>query len=324
MSVAPRFVFANLLLLAALGGATYAGTLLWQRVGTLQATLDEVLGEVTRMRIEQSAGAKGPRALLEKLRTYAPMLSNARVTEPDFQNARKEMMDILRAFGSLGEDAREPVLARLAQVSPQKDYDECRFLLDALLRIDPAVGKERLVEVLRGRLLPSPQMRWYAASKLTEIDRPLAQVELRRIVTSESNRGVNPDRSAQNAPVPDPAALATSGFHNFIIHYARTEDPKLDETLLMVMQRAEHDRMTVQECVKQLGEDRYQPAAPTLEKLYRSPPLQQDDPLFLNVVLEALVEIQDKSARPFLEAELAKATHEVVAKKIQSLLDKTR
>lgn len=289
-----------------------------------RAILQDVLGEVTRMRIEQSAGSKGPQALLEKLRTYAPLLTSARTAEPDYRNAQKEMDAILRAFGTLGADAWQPIQDRLATLDAGKDFDEVKQLLRASMAVDrtKAVGLYR--EVLLGQRLPSPRLRWYVGGELADIDRPLAQDLLRRVLLTESSRGFNPDYAAAfpGAAVPDRAALSTTGFHNYVVAYARTQDPRLDETLLMVLGRAEHDRTTVQECVKLLGERRCVDAAPVIEKLYVQPPLGQEDPIFLNYCLEALVAIRGKAAQPFLEAALPKASSDIVQKRIQALLGK--
>lgn len=287
-------------------------------------TLQQVLGEVTRMRLEQSAGSKGPQALLEKLRTYAPLLASSRTTEPDYLNAKKEMDAILRAFATLGADADKPLRDRLAQLKPEKDFDELKWLLEAAVRVEPTAGLQLLKDVLLGRQLPSPRLRWYAADLLTRHDRPLAQSLLRQVLLTESRNGFNEAHAAAypGAVIPDKAAMSQSGFNNFVIAYARTDDPKMDETLLMVMGRTADDRVTLQECIKVLGSRRCAAAVPMIEKLYKSPPLQQDDPLFLNYCLEALVDIQGKAARPFLEAALPDATTETVSKRIQFLLNK--
>jgi hypothetical protein len=286
--------------------------------------LQEILAEVTRLRIEQSAGMKGPQALLEKLRTYAPLLTSARTAEPDYRNAQKEMEAVLRAFGALGADAWQPVQDRLAALDPTKDFDEVKQLLRAAVAIDKDKAKALYRDILLGQKLPAPRLRWFVGAELAEIDRPLAQDLLRRVLLTESSRGFNPNHAAAfpGAVVPDPAALSATGFHNYVLAYARTQDPKLDDTLLMVLTRVEHDRMTVQECVKLLGERKYAPATGAIEKLYAQPPHGQEDPIFLNYCLEAIVAIRGADARPFLEAALPKASSELVQQRIQALLGK--
>jgi hypothetical protein len=287
-----------------------------------RASLREILGEVTRLRIEQSAGSKGPQALLEKLRTYAPMLANARVTEPDYRSAQQEMEAILRAFVALGPDAWQPVQSRLAALDPSKDFDEVRQLLRAAVAIDRSRGIALFREVLLGQRLPSPRLRWFVAGELTELDRPLAQDLLRRVLLTESSRGFNPDYAAafEGAVIPDRAALSATGFHNFVLAYTRTEDPRTDETLQMVVGRSEQDRLTVQECIKTLGARRCAAAAPVIESLFRKPPGGQADAIFLNHCLEALVAIRGDGARAFLEEQLAQSHQDLVAQRIQVLL----
>lgn len=321
--------------IAALAAAAlFAGVALWRvanQVAQLDASaasnaavLQQVLGEVTRLRIEQSAGSLGPQALLTKLRTYAPLLASSRTAEPDFQNAKKEMDAILRAWKSLGSDAAKPIQDRLSQLKPEKDFDEIKWLLEAMVAVDRDAGTLLLKDVLLGRQLPAPRLRWYAADALTRHDRPLAQTLLRQVLLTESSRGFNESYAAAfpGAVIPDKAALSSSGFFNYVSHYVRTDDPKTEETLLMVIGRAEHDPTTIQECVKALGERKSLQAVPAIEKLYKNPPLQQENPIFLNYCLSALVDIQGKGARAFLEAALPTATSETVSRHIQFLLNK--
>lgn len=330
-SPSPRSPLAPLAVAAAIAAAGVGMFLLRDEVQGLRrqadadrATLQQILGEVTRMRIEQSAGTKGPQALLEKLRTYAPLLTSARTTEPDYRNAQKEMDAVLLAFATVGADGWQPIQDRLNGLDPSKDFDEIKQLLRAALAVDRTKAIALYRDVLLGQRLPSPRLRWFVGAELAEIDRPLAQDLLRRVLLTESSRGFNSDHAAAfpGAVVPDRAALSATGFHNYVLAYARTQDPRLDETLLMVLGRAEHDRMTVQECVKLLGERRSAAAAPVVEKLYHQPPLGQEDPIFLNYCLEAIVAIRGKDAQPFLEAALPKASSELVQKRIQALLGK--
>lgn len=287
-------------------------------------TVDRVYAEVTRMRLEQNATGKGAQALLEKLHTFAPLVASARTTQPDFENAKKEIQAIQRAFTSLGADAQRPVLDRIAQLKPENDFEELKWLLDIYVGIDRVAGLKMLEQVLLGYQLPHARLRWHAANALLAADRELAQITLRRVLTTESSRGVDINRLAAypGATVPDKAAFATQGFNNFVIAYARSEDPQLEDTLLMVIGRTQDDKITVQECVKILGARGCKKAVPVIEKLYREPPLQQEDPIFLNYCLEALVDIQGAEAQPFLQAALPKAASETVTKRIEFLLNK--
>ncbi|MEC7583072.1 MAG: hypothetical protein VYE77_02030 [Planctomycetota bacterium] len=280
--------------------------------------LATMAGEVTRFRLEQSADGKGTEALLEKLEVYAPLLSSALTTKPDFRAAQREMEAILRAFESVGSDAWPKIQARLAKLDPTKEFDQIKQLLQASVRCAPEAGKDLVVSVLRGRTLPNPRLRWYAADMLLLLDQQLAQQELRKILTSESSRGLDPNRTTEG--MLDPAAVAVTGFHNFLNRYARSGDPQLENTLLQVLVRADSDPMLVQETVEHLGHLRSKRADKLIEKKYRNPPGAQLNPIFLAKCLEALTKIRGEEARSLLEEELAKTEQEIVARRIQQLL----
>jgi hypothetical protein len=315
-------------LVAAVAGV---GTVLWSGLAELteqqkknKLVLDEVLGEVTRMRLEQSAGSKGPQALLDKLHLYAPLAADSRTTEPDFKNAQKEMAAIVRAFRTLGKDAWRPIQDRLAELKPENDFEEIKQLLCAAVAVDHEAGVKLLEQVLLGHKLPSPRLRWLAGRELIKEERALAQIRLRQVLLTETSKGFDPTHAGDypGAVVPDRAAMSERGFENFVEIYELSGDPQADDTLLMVIGRSIDDRVTVQSCVKILGNHRYARAVPVIEKLYQQPPLGQQDPLFLGYCLEALVDIQGAEARPFLENALPNASSDTVAKKIQYLLQK--
>ncbi len=316
----PLTSWLPLLTAIALGGLGVAAWDLGQKVAALQdqaatndRTLQQILGEVTRMRIEQRAEGKGAAALLEKLKTYAPLAASSRTTEPDYRNALAEMDAIVRAFASIGRDAWPTIQERISQLKPDRDFDELKQLLRASLAVDRDRGLELLEKALLGVRLPSPKLRWYAAGELIEQDRPRAQRLLRRILSSESHRGIDPDRArAYGAEIPDLAALATTGFHNFVLWYVKSDDPEAEEILLQVMSNTSQDTITVQECIKALATKRSARAAPLIEKLYRNPPLQQENEIFDLCCLRALVDIRGAEARPFLEEALLKARSQAV------------
>lgn len=325
-----RFVLAFCLLnLAALG---VGGTILWRQSAQLEqmaansaandTALDSILAEVTRIRIEQRADLKGPEGLLAKLRAYSPMLTSSRVTAPDYAAAKDEMDAILRAFTTMGDVAWPFVRGRIAELKPE-NYDELRWLLEVAVLIDEKAGVELLKQVLQGQLLPSPRLRWQAATLLLKHNKPLAQQLLRQILETESSRGVNLERAAAyNLPIPDQAATSTTGFFNFVIHYIRSEDPKIEDTLLLVLGRTEHDVPTLQECIEELGRRKCERAVEPIQRLYRNPPARIENPLFLTKCLDALVSIQGAAARPFLEEALRTASTEKVAQHINTLLSR--
>lgn len=291
-------------------------------LAALRATLDDVLGEVTRLRVEQSAKSKGPKGLLEKLAVYAPLAANSRTTEPDFENAKAELVAIIRAFESIGSDAWAPVQERLASLDTTADFDQIKWLLEASMHIDPLAGKQQLKEVLLGQRMPNPRLRWWAAELLLRNDKPLAADLLRRILLTESSRGVNPDRIGQypGMAVPDAAAFAQTGFNNFVQKYLRTDDDRIEETLLLLLGRVEHDSITIQDCVKELGRRRCARAVAPIQQLYANPPLQQQNPLFLIHCVRAVHEILADGANDWLEQVVANAPTPEVAKVANELL----
>lgn len=287
--------------------------------------LDEVLGEVTRIRLEQRSEQKGPQGLITKLQTYAPMLVTARTTAPDYTSAQAEMQAILRAFAALGQDAWPAVRARISQLTPEKNYDELKWLLEAAIATDQAQGTALVQSVLQGTLLPNPRLRWHAANVLLQRDKPLAQQLLRQILATESSRGPNLERSAAyNLPIPDAAAVSQNGFFNFVVHYIRSEDPQMEDTLLAMLTRNEHDLLTLQECIEALGRAKSARAADPIQRLYKNPPGRVDNPLFLTKCLDALEQILGREAVAFLETAQRDATHEKVAQHASGLLAKYR
>jgi hypothetical protein len=303
------------------------------RLAGAEEQLQVLAGEVTRFRIEQPAEGRGPAALLEKLRAYAPLLTSAATAAPEFKMAQQEMQAVLRAFPGLGTDGMAAIRARLRQLDPKADFDEVHWLIEAATRCEPVAGEEIAAKVLQGNwefggprpeapiTAAPPRLRWKAADLLLRIDQPRAQLLLRQILLTESARGVDPDRAAaHNVPMLDPAAVAVTGFHNFVLHYLRSGDPETEETLLQVLQRPTDDVVTLQEVIEALGARKSARAVKRIEAIYSAPPGASENPLFLCKCLEALAAIRGEAARPFLEEELGKVTNEIVAKRISALL----
>lgn len=325
---------ALLLIACSLGALTYYQSnrnerALGEQRARLEASerlLEELLGEVTRLRIEQSVDGMGAPALLEKLQTYAPLMSDARATEPDYQNAKKEIVAILRAFEALGKDAAwAPVMARLESADPREDFDEVKWLLEIAVRLDLSAGKQLVKDVMLGLRMPNPRLRWFACRIMTQRDIQLARQLMRQILMTESSRGINTDRAATyNMPIPDKAAYAVTGFNNFVTRYLETDDPKTEDTLMQLLLRVEHDQVTIQECVKELGRRECKRASKLIKKLYDNPPLAQQNPLFFGHVIDAVATIDGRDSIEWLESKLPTAATDVVAARIQNALDCVR
>ena len=294
-----------------------------EQIQRIEATLETMLGEITRFRLEQTSTGQGPAALLEKLKVYGPMTSDSRITEPDYQNAKKELVAIVRAFEACGKDAWAPVTERLRQADPNKDFDEIKWLMEIAIRLDGPAGKQISKDVLTGQRMPFQRLRWWAADLLLSHDKPLAGQVLRQILLTESSRGVDLGRAqSMGLPIPDKAAVATTGFNNFVQRYIRSEDPRLEETLHLLLTRIEHDAITIQDCIKQLGVMKSIAAVDTIKKVYDHPPLDQQNPLFLVICVRAIDEIQGEDCVAWMEEKLKTAPTDTVANAIQSVLDK--
>jgi hypothetical protein len=216
------------------------------------------------------------------------------------------------------------VTERLRQADPTKDFDEIKILMEIAIRLNAPAGKQIAKEVLFGQRMPFPRLRWWAADLLLNHDKPLAGQLLRQILLTESSRGVDLSR-AQSMGVPiatDKAAFATTGFNNFVQRYIRSEDPRLEETLQLLLTRVEHDAVTIQECIKELGARESIAAIDSIKKVYDNPPLDQQNPLFLVICVRAVESILGKAAIPWLEEKLKTAPTDTVAKAIQTALDK--
>ena len=216
-------------------------------------------------------------------------------------------------------------MARLQAADPREDFDEVKWLLEVAVRLDLTAGKQLIKEVMLGQRLPNPRLRWFACRIMTERDVQLARQLMRQILMTESSRGINPDRAAHyNMPVPDQAAFAVTGFNNFVTRYLQTDDPKTEETLMQLLGRVEHDQVTIQECVKELGRRKCKAATKMIKKLYDDPPLAQQNPLFFGHVIDAVATIEGKDSIEWLESKLPTAVTDVVAARIQNALDCVR
>lgn len=302
---------------ATLAYATWRVHTLEQGFAAVQQELHSLTGEMTLYRLERSAQGQGPAALLERLKVYAPYMSSANVTEPDHKMGMQRIEEAMRAFETLGKDAFLPVRERFDQLDPKRDFDEMKALLQAACRADHDAGVNFVRDVLLGQVKPNPRLRWVAADRLLVEDLPLARQTLRQILLTESSRGIDQDRAvAHNVPILDPAAYATTGFHNFLLHYLRSQDPDAESVLLEVLTRAGQDVPTLQVAIEALGERKSVAAAKPIEQLYQKPPGVSDNAIFLNKCIDALVAIRGNAIVDWLERELGKAQNPVVQKQI--------
>lgn len=292
-----------------------------QRLEATEQQLQALTAEMTRYRIEQSTGSKGIAALLEQLKAYAPELTSGMVPKPEYRQAKKEMDAVLQAVKALGKDAFEPIHRRFLDLG-QQEFDERKWLLEAMVAADRGRGLDFAQQVLEGYHQGVPvtsRMRLYAADVMVREDQARAGLVLRNVLRTESVRGINPERASPGITIPDPS-VTSSGFENFIDRYMRSEDPERAATLQMILGRGEHDLRTLQESIKCLAQLQCHEAVPAIQKLYARPPVVSENPIFMMICLDAIADIDGEAARPYLEEQLKDAGNELVANKIKHRL----
>lgn len=313
------------------GGLGYAA---WEH----RAQARELRDEIARLREDAQAltrtvhllrfergGQSGASALLEQLRHWAPKLAVATTPSAEIPDIQRRVDDLIAAFRACGPDAW-PVLQKAFDTTTSEYDDETRkWLLVAMTRVDATRGRELLARLIRGLdIAASPRLRLFACDELTRLDKPLAGRVVHDLLGYASSQGINTDRIplayAKDLAPHVTGAAAYSGFHNFVARYIATDDPELEPTLLMLLGRSEHDLVTMQECVKELGKRKSKPALARIQELFAAPPGFQDNPLFRNHCLEAIAAIEGARARVWLEARLAEEKSDLVITKLQDLL----
>lgn len=326
------------LALLAIVGSGVAAWFSWQSRSESQAAREELarasteLAELRRavqlMRFEKG-GASGPTALLEQLRFWAPKLQNATTPAAEVPEVQRKIADLHDAFGAVGKDAQAALETAFRNSTSDSEDEFRRQCLIALGRAAPLRARDLLVQLVKSiDTRPSPRLRLIACDELTRLDKALAGQTLRDVLATQSSQGVNlnrlaPEYAAKIAGQVSGAA-AWSGFFNLVGKYLATEDAETDATLQMLLNRAEHDRTTIAECVKALGARRCKDALGRIQELYKSPPPPVEDPIFRNHCLEAISAIAGESARPFFDEALRNETNPIVQTKLQDLLKLVR
>jgi hypothetical protein len=288
------------------------------------AALERVM-QLYRFERNSTAGL-GASALLEQLRFWAPKLESAATPQAEQPAIRKRVDDVLAAFMAAGSDTGAILEAEFHRTKSGADDELRKWIVRGLVRADRERAKTLLVQVLRGlKFDVSPRLREFAADELIAIDKATAGQVLRDILGYESKGGLVPERMPRELIEQQPHIVeghrgSYPGFFNFVIKYAQTGDPETVPTLLMLIGRAEHDRMTIQECVKHLGALKARDAVPRIQELFDNPPEIPDNPMFKNICLDALVAIQGREACNWLRQAQVRETRELVANKLRDLL----
>ena len=205
----------------------------------------------------------------------------------------------------------------------QLDDETRRWLLRAALRADRGAALQLTAAIARGtKTAPSAGFRLSAARELLDADRAFAGEVLRQIVDIESSRGVTRTPPPELATDYERAIGVNVGsqFFNFIHLFAATGHPEAEFVLRQVLGRNEHDMLTIQECVRELGRLKSAAAAPRIRELFDHPPGNTFNPMFQNACLQAVVEIEGAAACDWLREKQRTETTEMVAGRLQELV----
>jgi hypothetical protein len=328
----PPALSARAPVIAATAAALIAGLGAWwtaSRIAGLEARIVGLVEDVVALqrtarliRIEGQSQGRGIGAVIEQIEFWAPQLSTSATSHPAAVRIEASLGECLDAIGALGEDAFGPLLAALESPAPRDDETR-KWLLRGLLRASSGDGRGLLAAVLRGtRLAPTPRLRFFAADELLRLDKDFAGEVLAQILQVESSQGIS--RQVPPALAPEyERVIGTNAFpefFNLIERFVQSGHPQTAQVLQMILGRQEHDRMTYQECIRALGRLGARDALPRIKELYSRPPHGEFNPLFLNVCLQAIAEIEGPGACEFLRAELRRVDIPVVSTKLQELL----
>lgn len=284
--------------------------------------LEQLARTARLIRLEGKSEGRGIGAILEQIRFWAPQLATSATPHPAAIRIEESLWDAVDVVEAIGPGAFGAIVAALE--SPDSQDDETRkWMLRAALRTDPAQAKALTASVVRGtRLNPSSRLRFLAADELLGLDNAFAGDVLSQVLQIESAQGVT--RTVPPGLAPEYERVigtnAFPDFFNFIERFVRSKHKDVPTVLQMILGRTEHDRMTYQECIRWLGELRVRDALPRIKELYTTPPRGEFNPLFLNVCLQAIADIDGPGACAFFREELRRVDIPVVSTKLQDLL----
>lgn len=331
----PERLLTPILLLAVLGGGLYGYLELRRRQGELEvqsaaaaATAARTERLLTLMRFEQlDKNGLGMGALLGQIREFAPVYVAPTTTAPERDAILVRLQSVIRAMGAIDPDDAWNALHRaFAATEPIAANEETvRWILYGMVEVDPARAKPLLVELVRGlQQRATPNTRLFAADRLIDLDQALAGETLRGILEYQSASGVNERRMPTELAREFPNAAQTigpfPGFYLFVQRFHRTGHPDLENVLMMILGRQEHDLVTVQECVRLLGEMRSRQAIGALQRLFDRPPGLQLNAIFRRHCLDALVAIQGDEICAFLRDKLRQEQDSLVRGKLIDLI----
>ena len=280
---------------------------------------------VQLFRFERGSKGLGATALIEQLRFYAPLLDLSTTPQREIALIQERVDDILSALDDIGSDAFEPLHGEFKKSEPGKDDELIRWLLLAMSRVNAARGKDLLAACLRGFEVPvTSRIRVIAAERLLELDRPRTGSILAEILAYESAAGIDSTRMSAEIQAryvaakiqPPPMRM----LFNLVDILVRSGAPGLEDHLIMAASRQGQDRMTVQACVRHLGELKAPRAVKVLKKLFDTPPELIINPIFQNHCLDAIAQIEGRGACDYFRELLRAKPDERVQAKLQQLI----
>lgn len=325
-SRAPIFAAAAFLVLAA--GAGYLG---W-RVHALESSTADRLEKIAAhhegvekvlnlIRLEAKHGIAGIGAVIEQIEHWAPELASSGANAALIKTSQDQIRSAIAAAEALDPETAFPALE--AAFTANEDPETRRWFMHAMMRVDKQRGLDFCAVVVRGnRYQPRSNTRFRAADELLDNDKMFAGEVLAEVLQIESARGITRPIPVDRQKEYEEHVRTSEfpSFFNFINQFARSEHPEVEPVLVSLINRDDHDMNTYRECIKELGKLKSKQAAKRIKRLIVDPPFKFVDPIFTMHALQALVDIEGESARPFLEELLAKRQPELVANKLDTLI----
>ena len=318
-------------LVATLAAVIAAAAAVWSAVRLdgverrLERATDQLaeLTEVAKLlRLEGASEGRGIAAIIEQIDFWAPQLAAAATPPAATGRIRSTLDDSLDAVGALGESAWQPLITEL-ETPGVRDDEARKWLLRAALRANPQQAEALLAGVLRGtRLAPSARLRFFAADELLERNRAFAGEVLAQILSIESAKGVTRDVPPEFAPEYE-RVIGTNQFpefFNLIERFVRSRHPDVAAVLQMILGRPEHDLITLQTCVRELGKLGARDALPRIRELYSKPPRGMTSPLFATTCLQAIADLEGAAACDWFREQLSVVDVPVISTKLQDLV----
>lgn len=317
----PRSAQSPLSLVLAVFLLANVGALVWLAValGNARDRLHDLeqavrLYEYERVPPPGYAEAFGFKTLLNHLVYWAPRLQVADPARGDRGVIEAKVRGIVEGMAARADYYPLIEGAYLSPGSLTKDpatSDEVRrWLLLAARGADSQRGSDLIVRTMRKQLpkeVPvSDRLRQLAADILLggrDQDRLLAGEVLHEILVNERVSGAE--------------------FFEFVTRYQGSGHPKVEETMLILLGRREHNRLTIQKAVDYLGRVKSDQAIEPVKKLFQNPPWRTgDNEIFRTTCLTALDQIMGEEVVPFLTEASRTETNAFVRNRIDALRKK--